>query len=249
MDEFIDRIQKKWDEFKNYCRGIAQDLQENRQPRAVGKIILPLVPVAIMGGVLVLIWKNREVIMSGLVVMVVLYSIIGYCLDSRAQRKRAETERLELARQEAIHEKASTYESTYQKVGKVIWDVARELGPSGIVPPNRLGDIYSPGRIIPKMGGEVLLGLYLLQKSRDTVDTDTIASIMQTKVDQKFSAGDYLDIDEKYEGLAIVKVKDNIGFIEVYAALIDESYRRYKLNSDLNRDVPPPSIDTGDIEY
>jgi len=249
MDRLLDRVADTWKKGKGYLIGIGTDWAEDRKPRAVGKVILPLVPVALLIAVLAFIWKNREAILSGLIVLVTVCSIIGYFLDKCAERRRAEAERLELARQAAIREKASTQERIYQKMGKVMWAVARELGHLGIVPPNRLGDIYSPTRIIPKRGGEVLLGLYLLTKSRDDVDTDLLTTTMQTKVNQKLAAGDFPDIDGKYDGLAIDRVKDSVGFVEVYTALADEGYYRYLAERDLDKDAPPPSIDRRDLDY
>ncbi len=249
MDLFFDKVAGRWKKVKEFFASISEDWEEGRKPRAAGKVILPLVPVALLIGVLVFIWKNREAILSGLIVLVTFCSIIGYFLDRNAERKRAEAERLELARQAAIREKASTQERIYQKMGKVVWAVARELGHLGIVPPNRLGDIYSPTRIIPKRGGEVLLGLYLLTKSRDDVNTDLLTTTMQTKADQKLAAGDFPDIDEKYDSLAIDSVKDSLGFVEVYTALADEGYYRYLAERDLDKDTPPPSIDRRDVDY
>ncbi len=249
MDQLLDKVADTWKKVKDYFIGVGTDWAEDRKPRAVGKVILPLAPAALLIGLLVVIWKNREVIVSGLVVLVLVGSLIGYFLDKCAERKRAEAERLELERQAAIREKASTQERIYQKMGKVVWVVARELGPLGVVPPNRLVDIYSPTRIIPKRGGEVLLGLYLLPKSREDVDTDLLTTTMQTKVDQKLAAGDFPDIDEKYDGLTIDSVKDSVGFVEVYTALVDEGYYRYLAERDLGKDTPPTSIDRRDVNY
>lgn len=249
MDEFFDRVKIMWEMFKSYLNGIVRDWQGNRKPRAVGKVILLCLPVVLVGLIVNFVVKNWDAIASFFIIVITFICIIGGIMNSYNERKREKDEQKERQRQETIREKAQAQDSIYEKMGKALWEIARGLGALGIVPPNRLGDIYAPGRIIPKMGGEVLLGLYLLQKSRDDVDTETLITTMQTKADQMFTAGDFLGFDEKYEGLAIVRVKDSVGFVEVYAALVDESYKRYKLNGDLDRDVPSSSIDRRDMDY
>lgn len=249
MDEFFDNVSAKWAKIKAYFIRIKADWTEGRKARAVGKVILPLLPVALVGFIVNFVVKNLDTIALFFIVVMTFLCIVGGLLEERAKRKRAEAERREQEHREAIRKKAQTQDRIYQKMAKAVWTVARELGPLGIVPPNRLGDIYSPGRIIPKRDGEVLLGLYLLQKSRDDVDTDLLISTMQTKLDQKFAAGDFPDIDERYDGLVIDRVKDSIGFVEVYTSLFDESYRRYKSDGDLDRDIPSPSIDRRDMDY
>ena len=249
MDSFFDRVKIQWEAFRNYCNGIALDWRENRKPRAVGKVILPCLPIVLVGLIVNFVVKNWNAIVTFFISIVTILCIIGGILNWYTERKRKWDEQKEQQRQEAIYENAQAQDRMYEKMGKAVWGIGQELGPEGIVPPNRLPDIYSPGRIIPKMGGEVLLGLYLLQKSRDNVDTVTLMTTMQTKADQKYKAGDFLDFDDKYDGLAIVRVKDSVGFVEVYTALINDSYRRYKLNCDLDRDVPPPSIDRRDMDY
>lgn len=247
MDEFFDRLAVIWTKIKGYIVSIIGDWKEGRKIRAVGKVILPCLPVILVGMIVNFMVKHWDAIASFFIIVITLICIIGGILNSYSERKREKDEQKERQRQEAIREKAQAQDSIYQKMGKALWEIVRGLGALGIVPPNRLGDIYSPGRIIPKMGGEVLLGLYLLQKSRDDVDTETLITTMQTKADQMFTAGDFLGFDEKYEGLAIVRVKDIVGFVEVYTALVDESYKRYKLNGDLDRDVPSSSIDRRDM--
>lgn len=256
MNDFFDRITALWDYLKSYFHGIVTDWHEGRKPRAVGKIILPLVPLALLAGVLVLIWRNRRAILSALVVLVAIFSIFAYFLDRRAERKREEEERRERMRQEAIKEKARTMDITYRKMAKVVWNIARELGPLGIVPPNRLDEIYSPGRMISAKGGEVLLGLYLLQKSRDEVETDVLIYTMQTKADQKIVAGEFPEIPKEfifqgrvYSGFSIDAVRDSRGFVEVYTVLTDESYCQYKLDNEIEKDAPSPSVDRRDIDY
>lgn len=249
MDKILDAIKTQYDKFMDYLHGIAKNWAEGRKPRAVGKIIFPCFPVVLVGLIVNFVVKNWEAIMGFFVWLILILSLVGGVVYKAAERKRERDEQKERQRQEAIRENAQSQDSIYQKMGKAIWEIARELGPLGIVAPNRLGDIYSPGRIIPKMGGEVLLGLYLLQTSHSDIDTVTLMTTMQTKADQKFRAGDFLDFDDKYDGLAIVRVKDSVGFVEIYTALIDDSYRRYKLNGDLDRDIPPPSIDRRDMDY
>lgn len=256
MDKFIERFEALWRALKLYWQGIVTDWHEGRKPRAVGKIILPLVPLVLLAGVLVLIWRNRRAILSALVVLVAIFSIIAHFLDRRAERKREEEERKEKMRQEAIREKARTVESTYKRMAKIVLEVSRDLGALGILPPNRLEDIYSPGRMIPVRGGEVMLGQFLLQKTGSEVDTDLLRDTMQTKVEQGLSAGKFPDIcpdfiynGRVYSGFSIDAVQDSRGFVEVYTALTDESYCRYKLDGELERDAPSPSVDRRDMDY
>lgn len=249
MDKFFDDIKAKWEKVKDYFKGIGRDWAEGRKPRAAGKVILPCLPVALLGFITYLVAKNWEAIVNFCLGLLVVVCLVGGAVCKLNERKREAAERLELERQATIREKADTQEKRYQQMGKIVWAVARELGPLGIVPPNRLADIYSPTRIIPKRGGEVLLGLYLLQKARDDVDTDLLVSTMQTKINQKLSAGDFPDIDEKYDGLAIDKVKGSDGFVEVYTALKDRAYYSYLASCDLDKDTPPPSVDRRDIRY
>lgn len=49
MDDFFDRVKNAWEALKRYFREIGHDWQENRRPKAVGKVILPLVPVILVG--------------------------------------------------------------------------------------------------------------------------------------------------------------------------------------------------------
>lgn len=256
MNDFYDRIKALWDILKSYFHGIVTDWNEGRKPRAVWKIILPCIPLALVVGVMLLIWRNRRAILSALIVFVTVMSIIWYFADKRAARKREEAERVERVRQEAIREKARTVESTYKRMAKVVLEVSRDLGALGILPPNRLEDIYSPGRMIPVRGGEVMLGQFLLQKTGSEVDTDLLRDTMQTKVEQGLSAGKFPDIcpdfiynGRVYSGFSIDAVQDSRGFVEVYTALTDESYCRYKLDGELEKDTPSPSVDRRDMDY
>lgn len=177
-------------------------------------------------------------------------------MNSYSEHKRAEAERKERQRQEAIREKARTMDGTYKKMAKVVWEAARTLGPLGIVPPNRLEDIYSPGRMVSAWDGEVLFGLFLLQKPHNEVDTDLVKDTMQTKVDQGLTAGKFPDIPADltyngrvYSGFTVDAVKDSRGFVEMYTVLTDESYCQHKLSGDLEMDAPPPSVDRRDVDY
>ncbi len=257
MDQLLDKVADKWEKVKDYFTGIGTDWGKGRKPRAVGKVILPLVPVALLIGLLVVIWKNREAIVSGLVVLVLVGSIIGYFLDKCAERKRAEAERFEQKRQEAIRENARTADATYTKMANVVFEIARDLGPVGIVPPRMLSDIYSTGsRMIPIQDGAVMLALFTLQKSGDSVETGTLSFTMQEKIDKKLVAGEFPGIDRNktyndrvYSGFIIHAVVDRPGFVEVYAVLTDENYCRFKMECEQNKSVPAPSVDRRDVDY
>lgn len=259
MNEFLDKCAALWALLKNYITGIASDWTEGRKARAVGKVILPLAPVAALAGICVLVWKYREAIYSGLILVVAFVAIIGYFMDKRAERKNAEEERRERLRQEAIRENARTADATYTMMGKVVYKIACELGSPDIIPPTRLSAIYSPGRMVLKNNGAVQLGLYLLQKSGVvTIDEDSLADLMQTKVDQMLESEELPEIPQKiiyhgraYSGFMIHKVRDsgNANFVEVYTVLTNESYLRYKLDGELDKDTPAPSVDRRDINY
>jgi len=257
MDRFFDKVADTWKKVKGYFIGIGTDWAEDRKPRAVGKVILPLIPVALLIAVLAFIWKNREAILSGLIVLVTICSVIGYFLDKHAERRRAEAERMELARQAAIRENARTADATYTKMANMVYAVARDLGPVGIVPPRMLSDIYSTGsRMIPVQDGAVMLALFTLQKSGDSVDTDTLSFTMQEKVNKKLAAGEFpgIDRDKTYEGrvysgFIIHAVVDRPGFVEVYAVLTDENYCRFKAECELSKNIPDPPVDRRDLDY
>lgn len=153
-------------------------------------------------------------------------------------------------------EAAQTKEATYTAQAKIIFSIARELGPLGIVPPATLSNIYSPGRTIPKANGTVSLSVFLLQKDRETVDTDLFKHTAQMKIDQRLQAGEFPDIPEHhmyqghvYSGFVIDMVRDSEGYLEVYTALVNDAYCRYRQNRELNSYRLLPSVDRRDMDY
>lgn len=250
-----------------FIQNIQTDWQNKRRAKAVFKALSPFILIALVAGliwtvlaVIASVWHFLQVnytsILVTLLILACLYFKFEDIQERKIQRKQEEEAKWERERQEAIREKNRTQEATYKKMAKVIYAVARELGSLGIVPPNRLSDLYSPSHMIPEFGGEVQLGLYLLQKSREDVDTDLLEDTMQTKVNQKLSDGEFPGIPRDcsykgrvYSGFAIDSVKDGAGFIEVYTALADEAYCHYKLDGDLDRDAPPPAANRGDMDY
>lgn len=154
-------------------------------------------------------------------------------------------------------EAARTKDATYTTQAKILFSVVRELGPLGIVPPATLSNIYSPGRTIPVAKGTVNLSLFLLQKDCESVDTDLIKHTLQTKIDQRLQAGEFPGVPEQYvfrgrvySGLAVDQVRDSPGgFVEVYTALVDDSYCRYRERRNLNSSILLPSVDRRDMDY
>lgn len=88
MDEFFDRIKEKWEALKRYCRGIVTDWRENRRPRAVGKIILPLIPVVLGVALLAFLWHIREAVVKAvcgiLLVLMIVYG--GKSRDNKTDK-------------------------------------------------------------------------------------------------------------------------------------------------------------------
>lgn len=154
-------------------------------------------------------------------------------------------------------EAAQTKEATYTAQAKVIFSVSREVGPLGIVPPAIPSNIYSPGRTVPVANGMVMLSLFLLQKDRETVDTDLLKHTLQTKIDQRLQAGEFPGIPEQhvyrgrvYSGLVVDRVRDSVGgFVEIYTALVDDSYCQYRERRNLNSSILLPSVDRRDVDY
>lgn len=83
MDNFFDKVAALWQKFKGYFVGLAADWKGGRKPRAVGKVILPLVPVALAVALLVFLWSIRETIkwISGLLLTV--WAIAYMCMPGR----------------------------------------------------------------------------------------------------------------------------------------------------------------------
>lgn len=154
-------------------------------------------------------------------------------------------------------EAVQTKEATYTAQAKVIFSVSREVGPLGIVPPATPSNIYSPGRTVPVANGMVMLSLFLLQKDRESVDTDLIKHTLQTKIDQRLQAGEFPGIPEQhvyrgrvYSGLAVDQVRDSMGgFVEVYTALVDDAYCQHRERRNLNSGILLPSVDRRDTDY
>lgn len=85
MDSFFDRVKIQWEAFRNYCNGIALDWRENRKPRAVGKIILPLVPVALGCALLAFLWSIRTAIIKTLGSILLIWTIFYMCRQGSEQ--------------------------------------------------------------------------------------------------------------------------------------------------------------------
>lgn len=257
MDKFFDRVAAMWAVFMGYVQGIAQNWTEGKKPRAVGKIVLPFIPVGIAILIVCFIAKNREAILNTMFCIFIIIIIFGCLLDERAKRKRVEAERLEQLRQEAIRENARTADATYTKMAKVVYEIAHDLGPVGILPPHMLSDIYSTGeRMIPMQEGAVMLGLFTLQKSGDTVDTDVLSFTMQEKINKKLTTGELPGIvcniaykNRVYSGFIIDAVVDRPGFVEVYTVLTDENYCRFKMECEQSKSVPALTVDRRDTDY
>lgn len=154
-------------------------------------------------------------------------------------------------------EAAKTKDATYVAGAKVLFPVSRELGPLGIVPPATLSNIYSPGRTVPVANGTVNLSLYLLQKDCETIDTDLLKHTLQMKIDQRLQAGEFPGLPEQhvyrgrvYSGFAVDMVRDSPGgFVEVYTALVNDSYCQYRERRNLNSSILLPSVDRRDTDY
>lgn len=257
IDTLIDMLAAMWAAIRNYGKSISAYWREGRKGRAVGKVVLPCLPLVLVGGIVFFVATHWEAIMSFLVAVIAIACIIGGLLNSQAERKRKEAERLEQLKQEAIRENARTADATYIKMAKVIYDVARDLGSAGIVPPRALSDIYSSGsRMISLQDGAVMLALFTLQKSGQAVDTEVLSITIQEKIDKKLSAGELPGINRDvtyngrvYSGFIIDAVVDRPGFAEVYAVLTDENYCRFKADCELQKGVPGPSVDRRDTDY
>ncbi len=101
-----------------------------------------------------------------------------------------------------------------------------------------------------------MLALFTLQKSGQTVDTEVLSITMQEKINKKLSAGELPGIRQDvtyngrvYSGFIIDAVVDRPAFVEVYAVLTDENYCRFKMDCELNKSVPAPSVDRRDVDY
>ncbi len=174
----------------------------------------------------------------------------------RFQQEQVEREQEERNRYMARKEYAATKDATYTEQAKILFDVAREIGGLGIIPPMRLSNLYSPSRTIPKLNGEVILCQYLLEKDREVVDVELVKQTLQTKVNQRLMAGEFPGVPETHtyrgrtcSGFVIDSVRDGEGYLEVYTAFGNNAYCRYKERRDLNRDLMAPPVDRRDIDY
>ena len=257
-----------WDKIKQRIERYFDDASalwyEGRYFRSIIKFVLPYIIIAAITLVTILAVigiKNfvRAYYVELIVAALVCWGFLGW-LDERREKKYKwkEQEREIRVREEyrARLESATTKEATYIEQGKIVFDVARELGVLGIVPPMRLNNIYSPSRTIQKANGTVILAQFLLQKDREEVDIELIRYTLQTKIDQRLMAGEYPSIEEKhiyrgraYSGFCIDSVRDSEGYVEVYTVLVNDEYCRYRQNRDLMADLPTLSVDRRDTDY
>lgn len=120
----------------------------------------------------------------------------------------------------------------------------------------RPSDLYSPNRMIYVSNRTVGLSLFLLQKDREKVDINLLKHTLQTKVDQRLQAGEFPDIPAQhvyqgrvYSGFVIDMIRDNDGYLNVYTALVNDAYCRYRENRELNKYRLLPSVDRRDTDY
>lgn len=239
--------------------------EDERYILAILTFLLPLVFIALIIGLII------KAIMVGFnflsrhyvelfIAALVICGFVAWLDKRRANNiefERQEQEMRERRNYSDRYEAAQTEEATYTVQGKIVFSAARELGPLGIVPPATPSNIYSPGRTISKAGGNVNVSLFLLQKDRETVDTDLLKHTLQTKIDQRLQAGEFPSIPEQhvyrgrvYSGMVVDMVRDSMGgFVEVYTALVDDSYCHYRENRELNRYRLLPSVDRRDTDY
>lgn len=258
-------LQKGKELFYRWASAVAQFWNEGRYFLAILTFLPPIVLVAlfvaliikaIIAGASFLFRHSAQLIFAAFCIC----AFIAW-LDKR------KADKIEIVRQEQeIRERqnysdrldaAQTKDAAYTTGAKVLFPVSRELGPLGIVPPAKLSDLYSPGRTVIRANGTVSLNLYLLQKDRETVDTDLMKHTLQTKIDQCLQAGEFPGIPEQhiyrghvYSGFIVDMVRDSMGgFVEVYTALVDDAYCRYRENRELNKYRLLPSVDRRDIDY
>lgn len=223
-------------------------------------ILIALAVILICKGISALVAFLRRNYAQLIIAALVLWAFAGWRDKHKADRLKLQREEQEIRERQNYSDRleaAQTKEATYNTQAKVLFEVSRELGPLGIVPPARLSDLYSPGRTIPKANGTVNISLYLLQKDRETVDTDLLKHTLQTKIDQRLQTGEFPGIPEQhfyrgrvYSGFVIDMVRDSTGgFVEVYTALVDDNYCRYRERRNLNSSILLPSVDRQDPDY
>lgn len=92
MDKFFDRVAAMWAVFMGYVQGVAQNWAEGKKPRAVGKVILPCLPVVLLGLIMWLIVKNWDAIVDFFIWLIVIFCLVGGVLSKIAERKNTEPE-------------------------------------------------------------------------------------------------------------------------------------------------------------
>ena len=251
FNQWAERIREQWAEKRYFRAGLTL---------LVPPVIVALAIILIMMGISAVVNFLRQHYAQLIFAAFALCVFVAW-LDKR-RANNVEIERQEQEMQERRNysdrfEAAQTEEATYTVQSKIVFTAARELGPLGIVPPATPSNIYSPGRTISKAGGNVNVSLFLLQKDRETVDTDLLKHTLQTKIDQRLQAGEFPGIPEQhayrgrvYSGMVVDMVRDSMGgFVEVYTALVDDSYCHYRENRELNRYRLLPSVDRRDTDY
>lgn len=258
MFEKVKELSYRW------ASAVAQFCNEGRYILAILTFLPPLVLVAlfvtliikgIMAGVGFLYRYSAQLIFAGFCICL----FIAWWDKRRAEKfrqKQIEIEQAERDRYMARKEYAATKDATYTEQGKMLFDVAREANGLGLIPPMRLSNLYSPSRTIPKLNGEVTLCQYLLEKDREVIDIELVKHTLQTKINQRLMAGEFPGIPEThtyrgrtYSGFVIDTVRDGEGYLEVYTALVNDAYCRYKERRELNRDRLAPPVDRRDTDY
>lgn len=233
--------------------------------RAILTFIIPVVAGAasvalIILGVTAIFDFLRRHYAQLIMVALGLWAFAAWWDKHRAEKVRLERDKQEVRERQDYSDRleiARTKDATYTTLAKILFSVVRELGPLGIVPPVRLSDLYSPGRTVLKANGTVSLNLYLLQKDRESIDTDLLMHTLQTKIDQRLQSGEFPDIPEQhvyrgrvYSGFIVDMVRDSMGgFMEVYTVLVDDTYCRYKEHRNLNSHLLLPPVDRRDTDY
>lgn len=256
----FEKVKESFDKWK---ANLDDSWAEGRYIRAILTFLVP--PIAV-GLVVVLIIKGISAIVQFLqnnysqliLAALALWAFAAWWDKHSAEKMNREREAQEIKERQDYTDRleaARTKEATYIEQAKIVFSVARELGMLGIVPPARLSDIYSPGRTILRANGTVNVSLYLLQKDREAVDTDLLKHTAQTKVDQRLQAGEFPGIAEQYiyrgrvySGFVIDTVRDSEGYLEVYTAIVNDAYCRYRERRNLSK-MSLTSVDRRDVDY
>lgn len=250
--------------FQKWAEYLRKLWAQKRYIRAVITFVVPPVSIAlalifIITGISAVVNFVRHYYAQLIFAALILWAFAAWWdkhKNERLKRKQIEIEQEEREKYMARKEYAATKDATYTEQAKILFDVAREIGGLGIIPPMRLSNLYSPSRTIPKLNGEVTLCQYLLEKDREIVDTEQIKQTLQTKIDQRLMAGEFPYVPEThiyrgrtYSGFVIDTVRDGEGYLEVYTALVNDAYCRYVEHRDLNGDILLPPVDRRDIHY